>query len=209
MPMAANVLSAVAVVSRTGYTGEDGFELIVAASEAVRIWEALLDSGPIAGSSPAGSGPATRSASRRRCRSTVTRWRRRSTRLPPGWAGPSSSTRESSSAARRCGQFKAEPGTGPGRPAPSRAKRIARQGCPVLRDGRARRRGHLGDLRPDPRREPGDGAGRPGRLGARDRADGRRSRPREPARVTSLPFYRRKRPFLRPTFRRPEDQDCS
>jgi aminomethyltransferase len=34
-----------AVVSRTGYTGEDGFELMVGAGEAVRIWEALLDSG--------------------------------------------------------------------------------------------------------------------------------------------------------------------
>jgi aminomethyltransferase len=34
-----------AVISRTGYTGEDGFELIVPAGEAVRVWEALLESG--------------------------------------------------------------------------------------------------------------------------------------------------------------------
>jgi aminomethyltransferase len=33
------------VVSRTGYTGEDGFELIVGATGATSIWEALLKSG--------------------------------------------------------------------------------------------------------------------------------------------------------------------
>ena len=33
------------VISRTGYTGEDGFELIVGNSAAVPLWEALLDSG--------------------------------------------------------------------------------------------------------------------------------------------------------------------
>lgn len=34
-----------AVVSRTGYTGEDGLELIVPASSAERVWTALLESG--------------------------------------------------------------------------------------------------------------------------------------------------------------------
>ena len=34
-----------AILSRTGYTGEDGFELIVAADSAVRVWEALMESG--------------------------------------------------------------------------------------------------------------------------------------------------------------------
>ena len=34
-----------AVISRTGYTGEDGFEVIVAARSAVAVWEALLESG--------------------------------------------------------------------------------------------------------------------------------------------------------------------
>lgn len=33
------------VVSRTGYTGENGYELIVASSAAERVWEALLESG--------------------------------------------------------------------------------------------------------------------------------------------------------------------
>jgi aminomethyltransferase len=31
-----------AIIARTGYTGEDGFELIVAAREAPRVWERLL-----------------------------------------------------------------------------------------------------------------------------------------------------------------------
>lgn len=34
-----------AVVSRTGYTGEDGYELYVAADDAVRLWDALLEAG--------------------------------------------------------------------------------------------------------------------------------------------------------------------
>jgi aminomethyltransferase len=45
-----------AVVSRTGYTGEDGFELIVAAAAAVRVWEALIDAGRPHGIVPCGLG---------------------------------------------------------------------------------------------------------------------------------------------------------
>ena len=45
-----------AVVSRTGYTGEDGVELIVAANTAERVWEALLESGKSAGIVPCGLG---------------------------------------------------------------------------------------------------------------------------------------------------------
>ncbi len=63
-----------AVVSRTGYTGEDGYELIVAADHAVKVWEALLESGRAARAPcRAGSGRGTRSGSRRRCRFTATR----------------------------------------------------------------------------------------------------------------------------------------
>lgn len=45
----ARVADAEAVVSRTGYTGEDGFELIVPAAKAVAVWDALLSatSGPV------------------------------------------------------------------------------------------------------------------------------------------------------------------
>jgi aminomethyltransferase len=34
-----------AVISRTGYTGEDGFELMIPAKAAERVWDALMDSG--------------------------------------------------------------------------------------------------------------------------------------------------------------------
>jgi aminomethyltransferase len=44
------------VVSRTGYTGEDGFEVIVAAREAERVWEAILKSGETHGARPCGLG---------------------------------------------------------------------------------------------------------------------------------------------------------
>ncbi len=44
------------VISRTGYTGEDGFELIVASSAAVQVWEALLESGKTYGVTVCGLG---------------------------------------------------------------------------------------------------------------------------------------------------------
>ncbi len=45
-----------AVVSRTGYTGEDGFELYLPADAAVDTWRALTESGEPQGLSPAGLG---------------------------------------------------------------------------------------------------------------------------------------------------------
>ena len=45
-----------AFVSRTGYTGEDGFELIVPQASAVKIWEALLTEGAPLGIKPCGLG---------------------------------------------------------------------------------------------------------------------------------------------------------
>jgi aminomethyltransferase len=45
-----------AIISRTGYTGEDGFELIVRAEEAKRIWENVLLAGRDEGFAPAGLG---------------------------------------------------------------------------------------------------------------------------------------------------------
>jgi len=50
------VAGAAATVSRTGYTGEDGFELYVAADDAVGVWDALLEAGREAGVVPAGLG---------------------------------------------------------------------------------------------------------------------------------------------------------
>ena len=44
------------VISRTGYTGEDGFELFCGNADAVRLWRALLDEGKSDGIQPAGLG---------------------------------------------------------------------------------------------------------------------------------------------------------
>jgi aminomethyltransferase len=43
-------------VSRTGYTGEDGVELIVAAGDAVRVWGAVMEAGASCGAMAAGLG---------------------------------------------------------------------------------------------------------------------------------------------------------
>lgn len=45
-----------AVVSRTGYTGEDGFEVICGAQAATSVWEALLEGGRSQGILPCGLG---------------------------------------------------------------------------------------------------------------------------------------------------------
>ena len=44
------------IISRTGYTGEDGFELFCASADAVRLWRALLQEGQSDGIRPAGLG---------------------------------------------------------------------------------------------------------------------------------------------------------
>lgn len=48
------VVGAPALISRTGYTGEDGFELYLDAGDATRVWRALLDGEPEV--TPAGLG---------------------------------------------------------------------------------------------------------------------------------------------------------
>jgi len=45
-----------ATISRTGYTGEDGFEVFVAPAQAERVWEAILDAGRLKGVQPCGLG---------------------------------------------------------------------------------------------------------------------------------------------------------
>jgi aminomethyltransferase len=45
-----------ATISRTGYTGEEGFEVFVAPSSAERVWDAILQAGRSAGVVPAGLG---------------------------------------------------------------------------------------------------------------------------------------------------------
>ncbi|MEU4799765.1 glycine cleavage system aminomethyltransferase GcvT [Streptomyces sp. NPDC023327] len=43
-----------ALIARTGYTGEDGFELFVAPGDAEKLWNALMEAGTPAGMVPAG-----------------------------------------------------------------------------------------------------------------------------------------------------------
>ena len=50
------VADAPAIISRTGYTGEDGFELYLEASRAVQVWRRLLEVGAADGLTPAGLG---------------------------------------------------------------------------------------------------------------------------------------------------------
>src|SRR5262249_24046849 len=42
--------------SRTGYTGEDGFEVFTAATDALKVWEVLLEAGQSYGAKPCGLG---------------------------------------------------------------------------------------------------------------------------------------------------------
>ncbi|MEW9699813.1 glycine cleavage system aminomethyltransferase GcvT [Paenibacillus sp. SI8] len=51
-----NVSGVKALVSRTGYTGEDGFELYVDQADAVQLWKLLLEAGQAYGLVPAGLG---------------------------------------------------------------------------------------------------------------------------------------------------------
>ena len=50
------VASVRVTISRTGYTGEDGFEVFVPPSSAERVWDAILQAGASAGVVPAGLG---------------------------------------------------------------------------------------------------------------------------------------------------------
>ena len=51
-----DVMGTAAIIARTGYTGEDGFELYVAPSAAPRLWREILDRGQPHGVLPAGLG---------------------------------------------------------------------------------------------------------------------------------------------------------
>ena len=51
-----NVAGVAAMVARTGYTGEDGFEIFVDVANAGRIWDVLMETGESAGVVPVGLG---------------------------------------------------------------------------------------------------------------------------------------------------------
>jgi aminomethyltransferase len=50
------VAGVTAMISRTGYTGEDGFEIFVAADRVGQVWDAILENGRTEGVLPAGLG---------------------------------------------------------------------------------------------------------------------------------------------------------
>jgi aminomethyltransferase len=50
------VAGATAMIARTGYTGEDGFEVFVPPGSAAAVWDAILDTGKAAGVVPVGLG---------------------------------------------------------------------------------------------------------------------------------------------------------
>ncbi|TMC78449.1 MAG: glycine cleavage system aminomethyltransferase GcvT [Chloroflexi bacterium] len=50
------VAGARAIMARTGYTGEDGFEIFVANADAAKVWDALLGAGSASGIKPIGLG---------------------------------------------------------------------------------------------------------------------------------------------------------
>jgi aminomethyltransferase len=52
----AELLDKEAIISRTGYTGEDGFEIYAPAAQAERIWNALMETGAPLGLLPCGLG---------------------------------------------------------------------------------------------------------------------------------------------------------
>ena len=84
------------VVSRTGYTGEDGFEVMVPNALGTTLWEEFVDKGrgAVRARGPRHAPPRGRDAALRPRTD-----RGRSTRSRPGWRGRSSSTRGTSSAA--------------------------------------------------------------------------------------------------------------
>ncbi len=178
------------VVSRTGYTGEDGFELIVPAAKAEAVWDSLLDSGRTRGIIVCGLG----------CRDTL----RFEAAMPlyghelsettnpyaagVGWAVKLGKGEFVGRDALRA--FKQRPGL-------SRVglrlegKRIARQGSLVRRDGRDVGTVTSGTFSPSLRQSLAMALVDPSAasLGSRLSVDVRGHD--EPAQVVGLPFYRR------------------
>lgn len=181
-----------AVVSRTGYTGEDGFELIVGASKAERVWTALLDSGRERGILPCGLG--ARDTLRLEAAMALYGHELSETTNPfasgVGWAVKLNKGEFVGREALRA--FKVNPGQ-------ARVglrlvgKRIARQGCAVLQDGREVGTVTSGTFSPTLEQSLAMALVLPAAttIGAGLSVDVRGRE--EPAQVVALPFYRRPR----------------
>ncbi len=178
------------LVSRTGYTGEDGVELIVPEGLAIRTWEALLSAGREFDVMPIGL--AARDTLRFEAAMPLHGHEMDRTVNPfaagLGWAVKLDKGEFTGrEALKRC---RDEPG-GTRVGLELGGKRIARQGCPVLKDGRVIGAVTSGTFAPTldkslamARVEPGvAGTGATLAVDIRGRE--------EPARVVPLPFYRR------------------
>ena len=129
------------LLARTGYTGEDGFEIFVANDDAAALWQALVaDRRGRRADRPPASPPATRSASKPACRSTATSSPSKATRSPPAWAPSSRSSKEGDFVGKAALAAKKEAGAGSttGRKLvglKGLGRRAGRGHYPVLKDG--------------------------------------------------------------------------
>lgn len=183
-------LGAETLASRTGYTGEDGFELIVPKEKAEAAWEALMDAGRVFGILPCGLG--ARDTLRFEAAMPLYGHEMDETVNPYavglGWAVKLDKGDFVGREALR--RFKADPGR-------SRVglaldgKRIPRQGYPVHRDGEVVGTVTSGTFAPTLGQSLAMALVHPdsARLGTPLTVDVRGHQ--EPARVVKLPFYRR------------------
>jgi len=179
-----------ASISRTGYTGEDGFELVVPQGPATQVWEALLQAGREFGIRPIGIG--ARDTLRFEAGMPLYGHEIDETVNPYaaglGWAVKLDKGEFVGRDALR--KFKASPGmTRVG--LELEGKRIARQGCAVTREGRAVGAVTSGTFAPTLGKSLAMALVEPGAavLGTALTVDVRGRD--EPARVVPLPFYRR------------------
>lgn len=186
----ARVAGAPSLLSRTGYTGEDGFEVIVERDAALPLWEALLEAGGAEGIAPCGLG--ARDTLRLEAAMPLYGHELSATINPYaaglGWAVKLDKGDFVGREPLRA--FKADPGAKrAGLELPGR--RIARQGAPVLRDGEPIGEVTSGTFSPTLQKSialayvPPDAAA----PGAALEVDVRGHL--EPARVVPLPFYKR------------------
>ena len=184
-----------AQVARTGYTGEDGFELFVDVRPGGRgSGTRLLEAGRAARARPgAASARATRCAWRRACRSTATSSTGRPTPFEAG-LGP---RRQAGQAGRLRGPRRAREGRGGRADAAARgARRCAGGGSPGTGTRCSTRRASTGVVTSAAPCRPPWGSHRDGLRRSRPcrtRYDARRRDPRRPvaAEVVPLPFYKR------------------
>ncbi len=182
-----------ALVSRTGYTGEDGFELIVPKEEAPAAWDALMDAGRVFGIQPCGLG--ARDTLRFEAAMPLYGHEMDRTVNPYavglGWAVK---LKKGEFVGREALiGFKADPGRARVGLA-LEGKRIPRQGCPVTRGGQAVGVVTSGTFAPTLGRTLAMALVRPDAAGLDTPLTVDVRGHDEPARVVPLPFYRRATP---------------